>query len=231
MDALAHRGVAAHCVVVGDDENLAIARECGFDVAVRDNVWLGRKFNDGIQYALENGADWIVPIGSDDWIDVSYLWPLPSTPARTGQWYAPVAADRLTLLTVDQPAGAGPRMLHKDLFTRTARPIDERLRRGVDRSLIAALERPAFEVRQIHPLQYVGFRGDRHITTYSKLRRAWGGTECSDPWTRLAEHYPADLVERARLVLHDVTPPASIGHWDVWSVRDRMLSALDRLRW
>jgi len=52
-----------------------------------------------------------------------------------------------------------------------------------------------------HPYQYVGFRVEPYITSYESLMRLWGVREHGDPWGILARHYPADLVEQARLVL------------------------------
>ena len=60
---LAEHGIEAHCVVVADDENLDLARERGFATVEQDNEWLGRRFNDGIEYACRNGASRVVPIG------------------------------------------------------------------------------------------------------------------------------------------------------------------------
>ena len=75
IDELAAHGIEAHCVVVADDRNLALAREAGFETVKRDNRWLGSRFNDGIEYAGLHGAEWIVPIGSDSWIDPAYFLP------------------------------------------------------------------------------------------------------------------------------------------------------------
>jgi hypothetical protein len=75
----------------------------------------------------------------------------------------------------------------------------------------------------MHPLQYVGFRGDRHITLYTKIRRAGGGEEFFDPWELLATRYPRDLVEKARIAMAGVRRPTSIGRVDRWGVRDRMM--------
>ena len=52
-DALTAEGIHATAVVVADDENLATARHLGFGTVERDNRFLSRKFNDGIQYALD----------------------------------------------------------------------------------------------------------------------------------------------------------------------------------
>jgi glycosyltransferase involved in cell wall biosynthesis len=222
IDRLAKSGIEANCVVVADDENLEIARSLGFATIERDNAWLGRKFNDGIEFAIRNGADWVVPIGSDDWIDPDYFLPLPTTSARTSHFYAPVEADRLALLSVSAVSGSGPRMLHRRLF-HTLRPAQERIRRGFDRSLIAALGPLEWEYRDLHPLQYVGFRGELHITLYKKLLRGRVAEEKRDPWALLASCYPTDLVERARQAMSGVRRPRSVGRLDASGIRDRLL--------
>ena len=58
-----------------------------------------------------------------------------------------------------------------------------------------------WEWRDLHPLQYVGFREPPYITQYSMLWERWGVTERTDPWKRLATVYPADLVEKARRIM------------------------------
>lgn len=52
-DSLTAAGIDATAVVVGDDENLETAAELGFATVVRDNQFVSRKFNDGIQVACE----------------------------------------------------------------------------------------------------------------------------------------------------------------------------------
>jgi hypothetical protein len=228
IDQLHDQGVEARCVVVADDENLEIARAQGFDTVERDNRWLGRKFNDGIEHALRNGADWVVPIGSDSWIDPTYLADLVPGRARTSSRYAVVEAVRMLLLTAD---GVGPHVLHRNHFTSSGpRPAGEKLRRGFDTSLLRAVGPIEWEARDLHPLQYVGFRGERHITLYRKLQAAYGGEEVVDPWSSLERYYSPDLVARARTALAGVRRPVSLGRVDRWSIRDRLLTALDRFR-
>ena len=67
-DELAARGLDANCVIVADDENLDIAREYGFDTVEVDNRGLGRRFNAGYRHAADQGADYLVHVGSDDWV-------------------------------------------------------------------------------------------------------------------------------------------------------------------
>lgn len=229
IDQLRHQGIEAQCVVVADDENLEIARSLGFETVERDNRWLGRKFNDGIAHALRNGADWVVPIGSDDWIDPAYLFPLPETSARTSHLYAAVEHDRMLLTSVIHPPwAAGPRVLHRSAL-RSSRPAIEHARRGIDTSMLRPLGL-AYEYRDLHPLQYVGFRGETHITLYKKLQARLGGDEVMDPWSSLQRIYPIDLVSRARASLAEVRRPLSVGKLDRWSIRDYLLSAFDRFR-
>jgi hypothetical protein len=52
-DTLQENGIHATAVIVGDDENLDVALELGFGTVRRDNRFLSRKFNDGIQFATE----------------------------------------------------------------------------------------------------------------------------------------------------------------------------------
>jgi hypothetical protein len=200
---LAEHGIEAHQVVIANDDNLDIARGLGAHVIERNNDWLGRKFNDGYQFAGEHGAEWIVPIGSDSWIDPAYFLPLPSPKTtRTSGRYAPVEAGRLAELFVGR-GGAGPHTYHRSMFPSGFRAAPEKIRSRIDSNTITGMvRRPKWAWQDLHPLQYVGFRAPPFITSYDKLVRRWGVTERRDPWPLLAQHYPADLVERARVLMN-----------------------------
>ena len=202
---LARHGVQARCVVIADDDNLDLARARGFDIVERDNEWLGRKFNDGIQYAAKHGADWIVPIGSDSWIDPAYFLPLPTgRETRTSPAYCAVTGTSLAELSVGGH-GAGPYMFPRRLLARSRfRPAKDEIIRHVDSSTIRGIGQPIrWKPRTLHPFQYIGFRGTPTITSYKSLVNAWGVAEHPDPWSILGEHYPPDLVERARILMTD----------------------------
>lgn len=202
IDQLTAHGVEAQCVVVADDENLDIARGLGFHTFERDNEWLGRRFNDGMEYAGKQGADWIVPIGSDSWIHPDYLLPLPPAgQSRTSQNYAVVESDRMAYLQVGMKNPAGPHMLHRSTFPDGFRPAKDELHRYIDSSTLNGLHGLSWEVRNIQGLQYIGFRGTPHLSPYERLWKAWGIVETTDPWGELAEVYPPDLVERAQACL------------------------------
>lgn len=212
IDTLREHGVAARCVVVADDGNLDLARDRGFDVVVQDNEWLGRKFNDGMEYAAQNGASRIIPIGSDSWIDPAYFLPLPPRNlTRTSGLYCAVTADRLAELRVTDQKGAGPYVLdRRALMSSRFRPARDDIGHGVDSSTIRGIrQRIRWQRHDVHPFQYVGFRGIPHLTPYEGLMATWGVREHSDPWDVLGRYYPADLVERARVVMAEQTAVAA----------------------
>ncbi len=204
IETLADAGIEAHCVVVADDENLALARGLGFDTFTQDNEWLGRKFNDGIEYAAQHGASRIVPIGSDSWIDPAYFLPLvPESNTLTSPLYCVVTADRLAEISVDDAKGAGPYVFNRHaLRSARFRPAKDEISHGVDGSTVRGIRyQIRWKQRNLHPFQYVGFRGQPHITSYESLMATWGVREHTNPWAILAQHYPSDLVERARAVM------------------------------
>jgi hypothetical protein len=213
MDMLnAESDLEVHSVVVADDENLDIAREYGFEIVEQNNDYLGRKFNDGIEYAATHGADWIVPIGSDSWIDPMYFMePLDPAKIRTSELYTAVAVDKLAQCRVRDGKGAGPYVIHRDLLGPVNfRPCGETLHRSIDRSMIRALggiEAVEWEHKDLHPLQYIGFRGEPTITSYDILMNTWGLLEVTEPWEWLPHFYPQHLVDKAQHALREIINP------------------------
>lgn len=203
MDRLAAVGIKSECVVVADDHNLALARSHGFQTLERDNAWLGRRFNDGIEYAAASGADWIVPIGSDSWIAPAYIDPLPD-PAltRTSTLYALLARTKLAELQIPGD-GVGPYMIHRDRLPKSKRPSLDGLASGVDNSTLAGLRDVRWEVRDLHPLQYVALRVPNapQLHSYRTLYRRFGVREHRAAWDRLTAIYPPELVTATRRLL------------------------------
>lgn len=203
--ALAVHDVELRVVVIADDENLELARAAGFDTVEQDNDWLGRRFNDGIEYACRNGADWVAPIGSDTWISPDYLFPLPGIrTSRRARQAMVVTQTRMAELYVTN-VGVGPFMYHRSQLRAAGfRPATDKLSRGVDTSTmlgIGATREIRWRDRDVSPFQHIGFRGTPHLTKYSRLYAAFGVREFYQPWEMLTEHYPLELVERARLAL------------------------------
>jgi len=204
MAELTERGIEAHCVVVADDENLELAQAAGFETVERDNDYLARRFNDGMEYAAKHGADWIVPVGSDSWVQADYFDPLPTNGAiRTSTYLCTVTSDRLAHLEITPNHGGGPYLLRRAQLERSHfRPAQELTNRNIDRSTIGGLGGPiSWELRDLNRFQHISFRGDPHLTTYEKLWYHWGVEEHRDPWEQLAEHYAPALVDAARVAI------------------------------
>lgn len=208
---LEERGVEARCVVVADDANAEIAAELGFDVLRRPNYALGRRFNDGIQYAAQHGADWIVPIGSDSFLDPPYLFPLPDPKVlRSSHLYAITDVARLGRLHVTPNLGVGPYMISRGNLPRNLRPADDWRKRGVDSSTLRGLRGGMrVEFTDLHPWQYVGFRSHPQLNSYDKLYRRMGVGQESDVADRLSEYYPSALVDRALSACRTTTEVAA----------------------
>ena len=204
MAELERRGIEARCVVIADDENLELARAAGFDTVERDNDFLGRRFNDGYEYAALRGATWFVPVGSDSWVKVEYFDPLPEPGViRTSTYLATVTADRIAHLEVKPNHGGGPYMIPRELLPPGYRPAQDLIRRGTDRSTIDGLvSRPRWVTHDVERLQHVSFRGEVHVTSYAALWYHWGVREERNPWEQLAEAYDQPLVDAARKAIH-----------------------------
>lgn len=201
---IADYGIEGRVVIIADDANVDVARERGAEVVVQNNDYLGRKWNDGSEYAYHQGADFIVPIGSDSWIDPRYFMHLPKrNEVRTSGLYAAVTADRLGTININRGnMPAGPYVIPRAVLERSSlRPVREEENNYTDGSMIAGMGAFRWERRDLHPLQYVGFRYPPFMTSYAALMRRWGVAEFDDPWVQLAAVYPVDLVERARQIM------------------------------
>lgn len=221
---LAPRGVALHCVVVADDENLELAREYGFDTVERSNRHLGAKFNDGIEHALRHGADVVATVGSDDWVHASVFDRLPASSLPVP---VPTADDPCVVWSPNQPEIiAGRRLTLVDLFTGRARmcrsrgifgvipwlipasafkvcrgrPLPDRQQRGIDGAMAVGLRDadPKWVFCDVAPFARVDFKSDVNLNTYESICRAIGVGEDFDPWPQLERFYPSALVEQAR---------------------------------
>jgi glycosyltransferase involved in cell wall biosynthesis len=228
-DELEPVGITIRAVVVADDENLEVAASYGFDTVKMDNSMLGAKVNAGISYAGEHGADFIVTIGSDDWVHPDFFLPLldgdengppPPMPTDEKPWAVwadgPQVLGGRTMFLVDLMAEEGrmvrsngahgviPWVFPRAVFAaRRFQPVP-RQRLGVDRGLDGAIlsglpTRPGWFYHDPHEMTRVDFKSSCNLTPYPGLsfNLGYGPVEL-DPWARLAEHYPAWLVDMAR---------------------------------
>ena len=156
-DALLDAGIEASAVVVGDDPSLQTATELGFGTVRRDNRFLSRKFNDGIQLALDERfnprpADYVVPFGSDDWVDWRLFTDLPDR--HDGRVPQP-GVRREDGLELRGSASTIPAARDPHLAAASARegrvPARRRaLRRGCDTSMLINVDRALNPLRVEH---------------------------------------------------------------------------------
>ena len=98
----------------------------------------------------------------------------------------------------------GPYMIHRDRLPKGGRPADDSLRTGVDGSTLAGLRKLRWEVRDVHPLQYIAFRPPNvpQLHSYRTLYRRYGVREHASSSQRLGRLYPPELVTAARRMLN-----------------------------
>jgi glycosyltransferase involved in cell wall biosynthesis len=206
---LAARGMDAQMLIVADDENLEIATEYGAVALETPNLPLGRKCNAGLRRAGEEGADWIVWIGSDDWIHPDVFDPLPYQARNSvmliGHRLGIVDLPRGRMTRCSSPSkyGAIPWIVPRKMLEPSGfAPVHDTSSSGLDGTLIRGIRRSRARLRwhyhNPHELRCVDFKSDTNITAYGRLTERLGIAPEQDAWPALAERYPADLVEMAR---------------------------------
>lgn len=199
--AIVH-GIDANAVVVGDDDNLDLADQYGFDTVRQVNQPLARKWNDGYEYAANQGADFFVPCGTDDWLDPGYLAQLPAdTEIRASRWATSIREDgrRLLQFNVDYEGGDGIRIIPRKLLEPCRfRPAEEHRERAIDTSVWRTLQRTTRGFRFVYsvdPLNIVQFQSVApQLNQYQALKNRFAHRELDNPWEILRGRYPDDLV-------------------------------------
>lgn len=227
-EALEGDGIRATAVVIGDRDNLrrlrrnvgsligntATGRRGTFATIERPNEYLSMRFNDGIQYACDPAhnprpADYVIPCGSDDWIDYRIIRPaLPSGRVVSAfQRMSFVREDGLeiTSAVVRYTGGCGIRIYPRDLVRRLDyRPADEDRRRGCDTSILGNV---LHEVRNVtvryadvHPRQIVDWKTPSgNLNSYEAVGMH-AEARAPDPFVELAGVYPDEALEEMREV-------------------------------
>lgn len=203
---LAARGITCRSVVVADDDNVDIAREHGCDVLERPNDSLGRKVNDGFEYACTHGADYVGFTGSDDWLHPDLFDPLleQEIPEKVIAGHLIAIVDlvggRLRKLGIRGPDGVSPWLIPRWALAQSRfRPVDDAKSSGMEGCLRRGLGFKAdWLFHDPHDLCRVDFKSDVGMTPYDRVAKLFGyGDEVSNPWPLLATRYPADLVALA----------------------------------
>lgn len=203
-DVISTEGTHASAVVIACDENLDTARELGFATVERDNDFLGRRFNDGYELASRSGFTHVMPCGSDDWVDPSWILTAPvieDTPVcprlcamvdETGL--------RMRSLSVGYEGGLGLRLTPTALLEPFAyRPVEEDRNRAIDASTSRRLKtrhpQLGFVYHDLHPFQIVDWKSqDGNLNTYAMCSAFGVGEEQDGFAAALADHFPADAV-------------------------------------
>ncbi len=216
-DSLVENGIAASAIVVSDAYHLSVLDPgpLGFGWVRRDNQFLSRRFNDGIQLATDpkfnpSPADFVVPCGSDDWVDYRlFLEPLPDSQTVQGfQWMSFVREDgrEISATFLDYEGGSGIRIIPRELVAALGyRPADEDRERGCDTSILVNLRRAHgdnLRVKHFHlnERQIVDWktRGEQ-LNSYDAVTVMRRSEHDPNPFEELGQFYPAEALEEMRL--------------------------------
>lgn len=205
-DSLIENGIEATAIVIADDENLTTARDLGFGTYRRPNHFTAQKFNDGIQSACDPNvnprpADYVVPLGSDDWVDYRLFLELPPFHTMVGfQHIAFVREDGREMVTrlLDNEGGSGIRIYSRQIMSHLDyRPADEDRKRACDTSILVNLrDAVRFNIvhRDLDPRQIVDWKSPgEQLNPYEAVTaRHRRGSLQVDPFEALAEIFPSE---------------------------------------
>lgn len=207
-EVLTGAGVPASAVVIASDENLDTATELGFGTIERANYPLGRKWNDGYEMAAHAGVDYVIPFGTDDWIDPALVLAWLEAPGefRCTRLSAVVREDgeKLTRLRITYDGGDGVRMIPVGLLRPLGyRPAEEDKPRAIDTSVLLRLTRalkrpPTFSYTDLHALQIVDWKSREQLNSYRDCALSYGDGAELDAFDALADVYPAEALEQMR---------------------------------
>ena len=217
-DRLAQCGYEAEVCVVACDENLALAEHEGFRTLDRPNTELGRRWNDGYEYAAGQGAGYLMPCGSDDWVHPELVLNMIHHHVELGPKKAKtmvctrascaVAPDGSEICTLHIPyqGGDGIRLMPAALLAQVGyRPAADERNRAIDGSISDKLAKYGgvqysyLATDEVDPLYIVDFKSDgTQITDYKRLAEAYTDTLVTDVWGALGGLYPSYLLERAQ---------------------------------
>lgn len=201
-------GVDARAVVIADEpELLGLAWSLGFGTVERENIPLGRKWNDGYELAGREGVDFVVPLGTDDWVDPT--WIAEALPSGSGiscsRQLGMVREDGKVIARVRIPydGGHGIRIFPTELFHPLGyRPATEDAPRAIDTHVLRNLRKfwPVAQVlrySETHDFPVVDWKSGTQLNTY-EMCAGYRVEELDDPFAVLAGTYPAEALEEMR---------------------------------
>lgn len=206
-------GVQATAVVATDDPVLLeLAHELGFGFVESDNHPLGRKWNDGLELACRVGAFYVVPFGSDDWIDhravtkaLAELTEQPPLTIGAFRRSSVVSEDgtRLATIRLAYDGGDGIRLIPARLLEPlNYRPADEDRDRALDTSILRRITarhgRPRFHYVDTEAVQIVDWKssGGGQLNSYEACTTH--AEQELDPWEALLGVFPDEHLAAMR---------------------------------
>lgn len=206
-------GVDATACVIADDGNIDLARKHGFATVERNNQFLGRRFNDGFEFAAAEGAGYVVPCGSDDWVhpDLIFDWVEAHQRDRAAGSTVVVTRDaaavapggrELARLRIPYDGGIGVRLIPTEMIGRLNwRPADEERARGIDGNIAERLHAAGpfgFRYLDRGPLEIVDFKlGGPQLNPFETIL-GYATEIDDDPWAALATRWPRVHVNAMR---------------------------------
>lgn len=195
-------GVECQAVVIGNDDNLKLARSLGFATIEAPN-WLGRKYNDGHAWALAEGFDFTFQVNSDQVWDPRLLVAIAESPDDCmiqTRWLHAVHRDGWKAITTYNPLWSMT-AYPTNLLRNNPRPCDETLDRMCDTGVRAGVQaaNPDAGVHEIelHPLETIQFESPTQLTSWGrhqKVALSNGTWETSVPWEEIRELHSDQLV-------------------------------------
>lgn len=210
-DALRVEGVETTAVLIGERDELNALPDLGFGAIERNNLFLSRKFNDGIQLATDPAfnprpADYVVPCGSDDWVDHRLFLDLPGPDTIHGfqrMSFVREDGEEIGTALIDYPGGCGIRIYPRELMADLDyRPADEDRPRGCDTSILTNMRQAHEHLRivhaDLHDRQIVDWKSpSEQLNSYGDVGRRIRSTT-PDPFSVLADFFPAEALEEMR---------------------------------
>ena len=206
-DELAKHGIEATSVIIGDDDNLDVARALGFEIVVRDNEFLSRKFNDGYEAAFNAGIDYVYPVGSDSILTADqFIGNLGQVLPIASHYYSMIHCmgnERIDV-KIKVPGGIGPLIIPVSMLKHWPRPIKADMRRGCDNAARQTIlsSGARINIRETHQWEHVAFQsGVTQITDYERIRRVYNADVVeidSGVFPEIEKLYPPQIITRIK---------------------------------
>lgn len=194
-------------LVAADDDNIDAAIGFGFEWVEMPNEPLGAKWNSLYELAASEGMDFLIPLGSDDWIDAAFVLAQLEQDGemRCTRRSAVVREDGkwLARLRIPYDGGDGVRIIPTALLEPFGyRPCDDTANRAIDTTTLRRLSvllgrQPQMSYMDDFPLGVVDFKSPDNLNGYAQCQMYRDGAEL-DPWEALAGLYPTDSIAEIR---------------------------------